>query len=85
LPASLPGALTGGDAPANARVLESILRGEPHPARDAVIMNAAAALVVARGVDPKEGAADAARALSNGLAHAALERWRAAARRARAG
>jgi anthranilate phosphoribosyltransferase len=85
LPASPPGALTGGDAPANARVLESILRGEPHPARDAVIMNAAAALVVARGVDPKEGAADAARALSNGLAHAALERWRAAARRARAG
>jgi anthranilate phosphoribosyltransferase len=45
-------------------------------------MNAGAALTVARGVDPKEGAVEAARALRNGLAHAALERWRAAARRA---
>jgi anthranilate phosphoribosyltransferase len=85
LPASPKGALAGGDAAANARGIESILRGEPHPARDAVIINAAAALVVARGVEPRDGAAEAARALGTGLAHAALERWRAAARRARAG
>jgi anthranilate phosphoribosyltransferase len=79
---SPPGALAGSDAASNARAIEAILRGEAHPARDAVVMNAGAALTVARGVDPKEGAVEAARALRNGLAHAALERWRAAARRA---
>jgi anthranilate phosphoribosyltransferase len=77
------GALDGGDAAANAQAIESILRGEPHPARDAVIINAAAALIVARGVEPRDGAVEAARALSTGLAHSALERWRVAARRAR--
>jgi anthranilate phosphoribosyltransferase len=80
-----PGALTGGDAASNARVIESILRGEPHPARGAIILNAAAALVVARGGDLREAAAEAARALTSGRAHAALERWREVALRARTG
>lgn len=42
------GALDGGDAADNAKRILAILRGEGDPARDAVVMNAAAALVVAR-------------------------------------
>ena len=82
LPRLNPDALTGADAAANARVIESILRGEPHPARGAIVLNAAAAFVVARGVEPKEAAASAERAIASGQAMATLERWRAAAARA---
>jgi anthranilate phosphoribosyltransferase len=81
---SAPGSLTGGDAAANAVAIKAILRGERHPARDAVVLNAAAALVVARGDRLPDAAAEAARALDTGLAFATLERWRAAARRAQA-
>ena len=77
-------ALAGADASSNARAIESILRGEPHPARGAVVLNAAAAFVIAEGADPKEAGALAERALSSGKAMATLERWRAAAARARA-
>lgn len=71
--------LAGGDAEANARALVSILRGEAHPARDAVILNAAAALHVARG-DALEACTAAARdALASGAAWATFERWRDAA------
>src|SRR5689334_17986300 len=79
-----PEALIGGDAASNAKVIESILRGEPHPARGAVVLNAAAAYVVARGVDPKEAADAADRAIASGRAMSTLERWRAAAARLRA-
>ncbi len=78
-------ALAGGDATANARAIEGILRGEPHPARSAIVLNAAAAVVVAQGKEPKEAAIEADRALSSGRALGTLERWRAAARRARSG
>jgi anthranilate phosphoribosyltransferase len=80
---SPPGVLTGADAASNARVLEAILKDEPHPARDAVVLNAAAALLVAQGGDPREKAEDASRALRSGLAHATLERWRVAVQKAR--
>ncbi len=76
-------ALTGGDASANARVIEAILRGEPHAARGAIVLNAAAAYVVARGVEPKAAAQAADRAITSGTAMTTLERWRAAAGRAR--
>ena len=39
-------ALAGGNAQHNARLIESILRGEPGPPRDVVLLNAAAALIV---------------------------------------
>jgi anthranilate phosphoribosyltransferase len=78
-----PAALAGGDASANAKVIESILRGEAHSARGAIVLNAAAAFVVARGVDPKEAAVAADRAIASGQAMATLERWRTAATRAR--
>jgi anthranilate phosphoribosyltransferase len=78
-----PEALAGADAAGNAKVIESILRGEAHPARGAIVLNAAAAYVVARGVDPKEAAAAAERAIATGQALATLERWRASAARVR--
>jgi anthranilate phosphoribosyltransferase len=85
LPRLGPEALTGSDAAGNARVIESILRGEPHPARGAIVLNAAAAFVVARGVDPKDAASAAERAISSGRAMATLDGWKAAAVRAKAG
>jgi anthranilate phosphoribosyltransferase len=72
-------AIAGGDAAANAKAIECILRGEPHPARDAVVLNAAAAVVVAQQDDPKEAAARVEAALATGLAFAVLERWRSVA------
>ena len=50
LPRSPPGALAGGDAAQNAVALRAILGGAEHPARDAVILNAAAALGWSRSV-----------------------------------
>jgi anthranilate phosphoribosyltransferase len=73
------GAAAGGDASENAQALLAIFKGEPHPARDAVVLNAAAALVVARGIEPKEAARIASEHLSSGRALAALDAWRSAA------
>jgi anthranilate phosphoribosyltransferase len=73
--------IAGGDAENNARALRAILAGEPHPARDAVILNAAAALVVATGDAPRACAERARRAIESGAALATLERWKTAAQR----
>ncbi|WP_261555235.1 anthranilate phosphoribosyltransferase [Frankia tisae] len=48
LPCPSPGALRGGDAQANARILHAVFAGQPGPIRNAVVLNAAAALVAAR-------------------------------------
>ncbi|WP_394827516.1 anthranilate phosphoribosyltransferase [Pendulispora albinea] len=74
----------GSTAEENARAILTILRGEPHPATDAVVLNAAAALVVA-GVarDPKDAAACAREAIVSGKAIAVLEAWRRATARRR--
>jgi anthranilate phosphoribosyltransferase len=77
-------AVAGADSGANAKAIESILRGEAHPAKNAVVLNAAAAAVVARGGHPKDAAAEVTEVLASGRAFATLERWRAAAIRARA-
>jgi anthranilate phosphoribosyltransferase len=66
------GAIAGADPAHNARVLESILRNEEHPARDAILLNAAAALVVALGLEPKAATARARAALESGAAHETL-------------
>ncbi len=67
--------LKGGDAVANARTLRALLHGQPGPYRDIVLLNAAAALIVA-GVAPdlKAGVARAAEAVDSGAALATLER-----------
>jgi len=78
-------ALAGGDAGFNADALAAILAGQPHAAREAVVLNAAAALRVATGESPKSCAARARRAIDEGAARDTLERWRRAAARAREG
>ena len=72
-------ALRGGDAAHNAAALRALLQGEPGAYRDAVLLNAAAALVVAgRAADLREGAEEAAEVIDNGLANALLTCWIAA-------
>jgi anthranilate phosphoribosyltransferase len=84
LPRSRAGAIAGAEPAHNARVLEAILRNEPHPARDAILLNAAAALVVGLGIEPKLATERARAALESGAAHESLVRLRRAtsARRA---
>src|SRR4029078_11070489 len=50
LPKAPPGALQGGDAQENAGIIERVLSGAPGPARDVVLLNAGAALLVAGAV-----------------------------------
>jgi len=76
-------ALAGGDAEFNARALGAILAGEAHPAREAVVLNAAAALCVATGESPRDSASRARRAIDEGATKDTLERWRRAAAHAR--
>lgn len=69
-------ALRGGDAEHNALELRRLLRGEPGAYRDAVLLNAAAALMVAgRAGTLAEGVEDAAEAIDAGLANALLDCW----------
>ncbi len=66
--------LRGGDPEANARALTALLEGEAGPYRDIVLLNAAAALVVAERVETlKAGVEIAAHAIDGGKARAALE------------
>jgi anthranilate phosphoribosyltransferase len=76
-------AIAGGDAPGNAQALVAILEGAAHAARDAVLLNAAAALVVATGDEPKAAVERARKAIDGGAARAVLDTWRRVARRVR--
>jgi len=79
LPRAPASALRGGDPAENAAALEALLNGAPGPYRDVVLLNAAAALIVAgRAHDLREGAAMAARAIDEGAALGVLKRLRAA-------
>jgi anthranilate phosphoribosyltransferase len=77
------GAIRGGDPKTNAEALDEVLSGKPHPARDAFVLNAAAALVVADGIDPRRATDKARESLESGAARRVLETWKriAAARR----
>jgi len=74
--------LRGGDATANAAVVRDVLSGAPGPARDAVLLNAAAGLV-AFDVDAQGPLADrmaaalkrAEESIDSGAAAAVLEKW----------
>ncbi len=69
-------ALVGGDPATNAAITLAILDGEPGPRRTAVLLNAAAALVVAEvTTDLREAAEMAARAIDSGAARRTLARW----------
>jgi anthranilate phosphoribosyltransferase len=66
--------LLGGTPQQNAEALTALLDGMASPYRDIVVLNAAAALVVAdKASDLKEGAALAARSIDGGAAKAALK------------
>lgn len=71
--------IAGGDAQENAAALLRIWSGEPHPATDAVVLNAAAALVVAERLRPRDAAARAREALQSGAARRTFETWRSVA------
>jgi anthranilate phosphoribosyltransferase len=81
LPRSPLSALKGGDAAYNAAALRRLLAGERTSEQDrayhnAVLLNAAAALMVAGEVDNlKDGAEEAAEALEKGLPKALLDCW----------
>ena len=69
-------ALRGGDAAFNAAALRRMLMGEAGAYRDAVLLNAAAALIVAGEVtDWREGVEEAAEAIDKGLANTLLDCW----------
>ena len=70
-------AIRGGEAGENAAALRALLEGAPGAYRDTVLLNAAAALIVAgRAADLRAGVAAATRAIDSGAALGALERLR---------
>jgi anthranilate phosphoribosyltransferase len=67
--------LKGGDGAHNAKALKALLDGSPGPYRDIVLLNAAAALVVAgKAGSLVEGVALAEEAIGSGRASAALDK-----------
>jgi anthranilate phosphoribosyltransferase len=73
--------LKGGDAARNAEIAREILAGGRGPKRDAVLLNAAAALVVAgRAADLLEGVQQAAAAIDDGRASKLVDRLKEASR-----
>lgn len=81
VPAARREDLRGGDAATNADVVRRLLAGDPGPVRDAVLLNAAAALATHRGLtgdlvgDLMGTAQRAAEAIDSGAAAELLERW----------
>src|SRR4051794_19209601 len=70
-------AIKGGDAAFNAEALLGVLRGATGAYRDTVLLNSAAALIVAgRAADPRDGVDQAERAIASGAALNALETMR---------
>ncbi len=75
LPRAEPEQLKGGDAQFNARAMRDMLDGAKGPFRNAVLLGAAAALIVAdRASDLKDGVQLAARAIDDGKARQVLVR-----------
>ncbi|GAB3263160.1 anthranilate phosphoribosyltransferase [Kineosporia babensis] len=76
--------LRGGDPQHNAGVVRSLLAGEPGPVRDAVLLNAGAALAAGGAGEGdlvkqiSEGVQKAAQSIDSGAAAGVLERWVAA-------
>lgn len=86
IPVSPSDSLRGGDRVHNAKVVREVLAGRPGPARDAVLLNAAAAIVahdVADGRHPPDAVLDvlpsaldlAARSIDSGAATRTLHAW----------
>jgi len=79
LPRAPIAAIKGGDAAQNAAALVAMLEGQPSAYRDTVLLNAAAALIVAgKAINLRDGVAQAAGAIASGAAMNALETLRRA-------
>jgi anthranilate phosphoribosyltransferase len=75
LPKSAPEALAGGDAADNAAIARRVLAGERGGARDVVLLNAGASLLIAgRAATIRDGIAMAAEAIDSGAAARTLDR-----------
>ena len=75
VPKATPESLKGGDAAANAAIARDVLAGARGPARDIVLMNAAAALLISgAAADLVEGMTLAEAALDQGRAGTVLDR-----------
>ena len=71
-----PADLLGGDAAMNAEIAQQVLGGDVGPHRDVVLLNAAAALLVAgKASSMEEGLIQAAGSIDTGAARRTLERW----------
>ena len=69
-------AIRGGDAAHNAAALRALLKGEKNPYRDAVLLNVAAALLIAdAATDLRDGAERAADTIDSGAANRLLDQW----------
>lgn len=76
LPTHPISAIRGGDPAHNAAAMRALLMGERGAYRDAVLFNAAAALIVAGAAsDLRAGVEEAAEAIDKGLANALLNCW----------
>ena len=75
VPTAIPSDLAGGDPQHNADVASRVLSGEKGPARDIVILNAAAALAVAGASGLEEGMQRAVESVDSGKARTVLKRW----------
>lgn len=91
IPRAAPDALRGGDVAFNARAVHDLVGGKAGPVRDAVLLNAAAALVALDGAAGDGAAGDlnagmaagyerAMRAVDSGAAAETLDRWIAVSR-----
>jgi len=65
--------ITGGNAEENAKIMRGILNGEISPKRDAAVLNAAAALYIAKGISFEEAVNLAQDIIDSGKALAQLE------------
>jgi anthranilate phosphoribosyltransferase len=74
LPKAAAGSLKGGDAHENARIIERVLAGERGPARDVVLLNAGAGLLISgEATSVGDGILMASRAIDRGDARRTLE------------
>lgn len=75
IPFARPEELKGGDAPVNAGAVKTLLAGAPGPYRNVVLLNAAAALVVAgKAAGLAEGVEMSQQSIDTGAARGVLER-----------
>ena len=69
--------LTGGSPRDNAQIALAILKGEKGPRRDAVVLNSAAAIHIAKGISIEDAIREAQEVIESGKALAQLEQFAA--------